>query len=92
MLDGATVAAINATPAQAYFEALVAARRSFYQYRAGHSVVPPALVRFLQSVHLRPDVAMQRTCRPGCSASAPFHSWRRTAAALISSVPFFLLP
>ena len=64
VIDGqigpATLAAINATPAQAYYNALVAARRSFYQYRAGHAVVPPALVSLLQSVHLVPDTAMQR--------------------------------
>lgn len=59
-LGPVTAAAINAVPAQAYYDALVAARRAFYQYRAGHSVVPPALVRFLQSVHLVPDQAMQR--------------------------------
>ena len=61
VLDDATVAAINTTPAQAYFEALVAARRSFYQYRAGHTLgMTSDCVRFLQSVHLRPDAAMQR--------------------------------
>lgn len=56
----ATLAAINAAPAQEYYEALVAARRAFYQYRAGHPVAPPALVSLLQSVHLAPDAAMQR--------------------------------
>ena len=56
----ATLAAINAAPAQAYYDALVAVRRSFYQYRAGHSVAPPTLVSLLQSVHLVPDAAMQR--------------------------------
>ena len=64
VIDGqigpATLAAINAAPAPVYYEALVAARRSFYQYRAGHSVAPPALVSLLQSVHLVPDAAMQR--------------------------------
>jgi hypothetical protein len=56
-----TLAAINAAPAQAYYEALVAARRSFYQYRAGHiEGLSPECVSFLQSVHLAPDVAMQR--------------------------------
>ena len=56
----ATLAAINAAPAEQYYDALVAARRSFYQYRAGHPVTPPALVALLESVHLVPDAAMQR--------------------------------
>lgn len=56
----ATLAAINAAPAEAYYEALVAVRRAFYQYRAGHPVAPPALVSMLQSVHLAPEAAMQR--------------------------------
>lgn len=63
-LDGqigpATLAAINAAPAETYYEALIAVRRAFYQYRAGHSVAPPALVSMLQSVHLAPEAAMQR--------------------------------
>lgn len=63
-IDGAigpaTLAAINAAPAPAYYDALVALRRAFYQYRAGHPVAPPALVSFLQTVHLVPDTAMQR--------------------------------
>ncbi|MGI4873103.1 MAG: glycosyl hydrolase 108 family protein [Janthinobacterium lividum] len=63
-LDGqigpATLEAINAAPSQAYYDALVATRRAFYQYRAGHSVAPPALVSMLESVRLVPDNAMQR--------------------------------
>lgn len=56
-----SLAAINAAPAQAYYNALVAARRSFYQYRAGHAQgMAPDLVAFLQSVHLTPDNTMQR--------------------------------
>ncbi len=59
-LGPATIAGINAAPAEEYYNALVAARRAFYQYRAGHPVAPPALVALLQSVHLVPDAAMQR--------------------------------
>ena len=56
-----TLAAINAAPAQAYYTALVAARRSFYQYRAGHTQgLTPECVSFLQSVNLNPDATMQR--------------------------------
>ncbi|MDB5233109.1 MAG: N-acetylmuramidase [Hymenobacter sp.] len=56
-----TIAAINAAPAQAYYNGLVAARRAFYQYRAGHGAgLPPALVACLKNVHLTPDAAMQR--------------------------------
>lgn len=70
-----TIAAINAAPAQAYYDALVAARRTFYQYRAGHTAgLAPGLVSFLQSVHLVPDVAMQRylTAWLGRIAAIPF--------------------
>lgn len=56
----ATLAAINAAPAPAYYDALTATRRAFYQYRAGHPVAPPALVSLLHSVRLVPDAAMQR--------------------------------
>jgi lysozyme family protein len=56
-----TVAAINAAPAQAYYDALVAARRAFYQYRCGHQEgLQPGLVAFLQGVRVQPDAAMQR--------------------------------
>ena len=56
-----TLAAINAAPAKAYYDALVAARRSFYQYRAGNSAgLTPAYITFLQSVRLVPDEAMRR--------------------------------
>ena len=56
-----TLAAINAAPAQAYYDALVAARRSFYRYRAGHTdELTPEYVSFLRSVDLKPDATMQR--------------------------------
>ena len=56
----ATLKGINAAPPQAYYEALVAARRSFYQYRAGHPITPPELVQLLKKVKLVPDASMQR--------------------------------
>jgi lysozyme family protein len=56
-----TIAAINAAHPSAYYDALVAMRRSFYQYRAGHNQgMAQGLTSFLNSVHLKPDAAMQR--------------------------------
>ncbi|MBD2767270.1 hypothetical protein IC235_05135 [Hymenobacter sp. BT664] len=56
-----TLAAINAAPPQAYYNALVAVRRSFYQYRAGHTDgLTSECISFLKSVNLRPDAAMRR--------------------------------
>lgn len=78
-LDGCigplTLAAINAAPARAYYDALAAARRSFYQYRAGHTAdLAPAWASFFHSLHLVPDPAMQRYLPAwlGRTAAIPF--------------------
>jgi len=56
-----TTDAINAAPASEYYQALVNLRRSFYQYRAGHTeAISADTAGFLKSVHLAPDASMQR--------------------------------
>ncbi|MCB2407445.1 glycosyl hydrolase 108 family protein [Hymenobacter lucidus] len=78
VIDGAigpaTLAAINAAPAKAYYDALVALRRDFYLYRAGLPIAPPGVVSFLESVNVKPNKDEQRY----------LHSW----LSRISAIPY----
>ena len=74
-----TVAAINAAPARAYYTALVAVRRAFYQYRAGHAEsLAPDLVGFLHSLHVQPDASMRRYLPAWLGAGGRHSIWEVT--------------